>query len=156
MIVFSARRSPEVEQDLKFVQKTLNLTLKNGEVILVYGALQRAPGEMAVLSRSMLEILTELAARIEVPPQHATEGRTFANVEIGPDAQPRDRPIVRVYAGASPPDDAFAVVSYRNVWYWIDDRDYDSKRAFTLLLLFFALAETGVQPQAPILTLPVQ
>ncbi len=156
LIVFSGRRSPEIEQDLEFVRRTLNLTLEDGEVVLVQGALQRAPTELAVLSRSMLEILMELAARIEVPAQHATEGRTFANVEIGPDAQPRDRPIVRINAGANPPDDAFAVVRYRDVWYWIDDRDYGSKGAFTLLLLFFALAETGVQPQAPLLTLPVQ
>ena len=128
----------------------------DGEVVLAYGALQRSPNELAVLSRSMLEILLELAARIEVPEKHIADGRTFANVEIGPDAQPRDRAIVRIHAGASPPHDGFAVVRYQDVWYWIDDRDYNSKRAFTFLLLFFALAETGVQPQAPILTLPVQ
>ncbi len=156
LIVFSGRRSPEVEQDAELVRRILNLTPENGEVTLTFGALQRSANELAVLSRSMLEILLELAARIEVPTQHATDGRTFANVEIGPDAHPRDRPIVHIHAGASPPGDAFAVVRYQGVSYWIDDRDYSSKRAFTFLLLFFALAETGVQPQAPVLTLPVQ
>ena len=43
---------------------------------------------------------------------------------------------------------------YQDTWYWIDDGDYASKTAFTSLLLFFALAESSVQPQAPLLTLP--
>jgi len=31
-----------------------------------------------------------------------------------------------------------------------------SKRSLTFLLLFFSLAETGVVPEAPVLTIPVQ
>jgi hypothetical protein len=156
LIVFSDRRSSEVQQDVDLIRRILDLQPENGEVLLNFGALQRSPNELAVLSRSMIEILLELAARIDVPVQHVIDGRTFANVEVGPDAQPRDNPIVQIHAGPSPPDDAFAAVRYRDVWYWIDDRDYNSKRAFTFLLLFFALAETGVQSQAPVLTLPVQ
>jgi hypothetical protein len=104
----------------------------------------------------MLEILNELAARIAVPAEHVEEGRTFANVELDAAAQPRDLPIVRIESGASAPQHSYAAVQYQGTWYWIDDRDFSSKNAFTYLLLFFALAETGVQSQAPILTLPVQ
>ena len=74
-----------------------------------------------------------------------------APVEAG---DPRDRPLVRVLAGPERPDDAFAAVRHRNTWYWIDDRDYRSKRVLSVLMLFFSLAETGVAPQAPVLTLP--
>jgi hypothetical protein len=156
LVVFAGRRSPEVQQDLDYVRSILNLKSEGGDVVLTYGALQRSGNELAVLSRSMLEILNELAARIEVPAEHVAEGRTFANVALGPDVPARDLPVVRIHSGAAPPENGFAAVRYQDTWYWIDDRDYDSKHAFTFLLLFFALAETGVQAQAPVLTLPVQ
>jgi hypothetical protein len=156
LIVISAPQSPDVQQDIALVSRVLNLVPEHGEITLTYGAVQRSPGELAVLSRSMIEILRELAAHIETPPEHVAAGRTFANIQLGPAPHARDQPIVRIHAGAIPPRDSFAAVPYHGTWYWIDDGDYDSKHAFTSLLLFFALAETGVQPQAPLLTLPVQ
>src|SRR5262249_9257153 len=156
LMVFSGKLSPEAQRDVEFVRKTLNLKPEGGEVLLTYGALQRTPNELAVLSRSMIEILVQMAAAIEVPEKHVSEGRTPATPEIAPDASPLDRPYVRIHAGAKVPDDAFAAVRYRDSWYWLDDRDFASKRAFTFLLLFFSLAETGVAPQAPVLTIPVQ
>jgi hypothetical protein len=148
-------RTPEIQADIDFVLRTLNLPEVN-ELELSAGAVPRTKTELAVLSRSMLEILHELAANIEVPNEHVAEGRTFPNIDPGANAQSRDLPLVRIYSGTSAPPNAYAAVSYQNAWYWIDDRDYASKNAFTFLLLFFALAETGVQAQAPLLTLPVQ
>lgn len=156
LIVISGPKSSDVQQDIALVRRVLSLAPEDGEIALTYGAVQRSKGELAVLSRSMIEILRELAANIETPPEHAAAGRTFANVELGPAAHPRDQPVVRIHAGATPPTGSFAAVPYQGTWYWIDDGDYASKHAFTSLLLFFALAETGVQPQAPLLTLPLQ
>jgi hypothetical protein len=45
-------------------------------------------------------------------------------------------------------------VRYHNTWYWIDDDDFGSKGVFSFLMMFFALAETGVVPQTPVLTIP--
>jgi hypothetical protein len=44
-------------------------------------------------------------------------------------------------------------VRYGRFWFWIDDRDLDSKRVFMFLRMFSALAETGVVPQAAIVTI---
>jgi hypothetical protein len=104
----------------------------------------------------MLQIIGHIAADLEVPPEDAADGRTFANAPTGADPHPLDAPQVRIHSGATAPGDAFAAVRYRNSWYWLDDRDFTSKRALTFLLLFFALAETGVAPLAPTLTIPVQ
>jgi hypothetical protein len=45
-------------------------------------------------------------------------------------------------------------VRYRDYWFWIDDRDVYSRRVFTFLMMFTSIAETGVAPQAPIITIP--
>jgi hypothetical protein len=50
--------------------------------------------------------------------------------------------------------DSFAAVHYRDTWYWIDSDNYEAKKVFTFLMMFFPLAEPGSAPQAPVLTLP--
>lgn len=154
--VFAAKLSPETQRDLEFLKSTLNLQAENGEIALNLGALQRSPNELAVLSRSMLEIMQEFSADIEVPSDDVAKGRTYMTAEHDSDASPYDKPRVRILSGATPPPDAFTTVFYRNTWYWVSDRDFASKRSLTFLLLFFSLAETGVVPEAPVLTIPVQ
>ena len=147
---------PEVQRDVDFVRKTLNLKSENGELTLEYGAVQRNPNELAVLSRSMIEVMNEMSADIEVPAGDVSSGRTYATAEPTADASPYDQPRVRIHSGAAPPADAFTAVRYRDTWYWVSDQDFTSKRSLTFLLLFFSLAETGAVPEAPVLTIPVQ
>ena len=89
------------------------------------------------------------------PRSNVAQGRTITAARIASANDPRDRPFVRILSGPSAPGDAFAAVRYRNSWYRIDDADFQSKRVFTFLMMFFSLAETGVPSQAPVLTLPV-
>ncbi|QQS14237.1 MAG: hypothetical protein IPK81_08735 [Rhodospirillales bacterium] len=156
VLVLTPSRSPEVNRDLKFLSDTLNLRPgRNNEFDVVFGATQRNDRELAVLSRSMTEILVELAGGIEVPPEHVARGRTVPAARLSTAEDRRDRPVVRVLSGASPPAGAYSAVSYRGTWYWVDDHDFASKRVFTFLMMFFSLAETGVSSKAPTLTLPV-
>ena len=155
-LVFARSLSPQVNRDLKFVSDTLNLKPgKNGEITIVLSAVQRNDRELAVLSRSMTEILIELAAGIDVPAEHVAQRRTVPSARLASAENPRDRPLVRILSGPVAPADAFSAVRYRNTWYWIDDGDFASKRIFTMLMMFFSLAETGIAPQVPTLTLPV-
>ncbi len=155
MLILSSKRSEAVSQDLQYVRKTLGVAPdRNGEVAISFGLLPRGPNEIALLTRSMAEILLELAAGIEVPPEHVEQGRTAMATRLRSAENPRDRPLIRIQAAASPPADTYAVVRYRGTWYWIDDRDLASKRVFSFLMVFFSLAETGVTPQAPVLTIP--
>jgi hypothetical protein len=146
--------TPEQKRDIKFVAQTLKLKPEKGEVLLNYGSTQRSPNEVAVLSRSMMEILIELSAGVEVPAEDVLKGRTYPGPTVGPETPRSDRPFVRIHSGAAKPGDAFAAVHYRDTWYWVDDGDFDSKRTFTFLMLFLSLAETGVTPQTPVLTVP--
>jgi len=157
LLILGSNRTPQVDQDLKFVMDTLHLKPgKDGELTIVFGAVQRNNTELVVLSRSMAEILNELAWGIEVPPEHVAEGRTLPSIRLASATDPSDRPLVRVLSGPTAPADAFTAVHYRGTWYWISDRDFASKRVYTLLMIFFQLAETGATPQVPSLTIPVQ
>ena len=150
-------KTPEIARDLKFVRDTLRVRpAKDGELTIVFAPAPRAGNELAVLSRSMGDILIDLAMGIEVPPAHVASGRTLATVWVNTSPNPRDRPMVRIHSGTAPPANAFAAAEYGNTWYWIDDNDFHSKRTFTLLMIFTSLAETGVVPQVPALTLPVR
>ena len=51
------------------------------------------------------------------------------------------------------PEDAFAAVSYRDGWFWINDRDYQSKKLFSFLMFVMTLTEKGGKEGAPIVTI---
>jgi hypothetical protein len=54
------------------------------------------------------------------------------------------------------PADAFAAVHHRGHWFWIDDGDWQTKRALTAVMFFFTLAETGDSGKLPLITIPAQ
>lgn len=155
ILILSNRRSAEANSDLAFVLKTLGVSPgASGEVNLTFGSLPRNDKEIAVLSRSMLGVLLEVAGGIEVPDADVSAGRAGPSTRRADAPDPRDRPLVHIYSGAKPPAIAYAAVRYRDTWYWIRDDDLASKRVFTFLMMFFSLAETGVAPQAPVVTIP--
>jgi hypothetical protein len=99
--------------------------------------------------------MKEYASWIDVPDADISEGRVDAGRLGGSDAGALLAPLIRVHSGASKPDDAFVAVSYRDHWFWIDDRDIDSKKAFYFLMLMFSFSEQGDTGQAaPVFTIP--
>ena len=47
-------------------------------------------------------------------------------------------------------------VHYRDHWFWVDDRDWRTKRALTAVMFFSTLAETGSPEKLPLITIPAQ
>ena len=156
IISFRRKVGKDVEKDIRFVKDALGLNPNNDEFLLTFGLVHRSPDEIALLTRSMQEILSELSAGVEVPEQDLIEGRATPRPRPDPDADPRNYPLVRIQSSGGRPLDAYAAVSYRNYWFWIDDRDLNSKRVFMFLMMFSSLAETGAVPQRPIITIPAR
>jgi hypothetical protein len=59
------------------------------------------------------------------------------------------RPIVIVHVGNKIPATAYASIRYRSSQFWIEDSDFDSKYAFTVVQDLMALAEVTDTAHAP-------
>jgi len=153
-LFFRERVDEQTGEDIRFLKQALGVPADAKELRLVFGSLRRREEEIALLTRSIMEILVELAAGVEVPAAHVTEGRVRPSPDPAEQAVSRQDRIVRIRSVGEPPQDAYVSVRYRNQWFWIDDRDLGSKRIFTFLRMFSSIAETGVAPQVPVLTIP--
>lgn len=153
-IFFREAASDAVAADIRFMRDALGIAPDVREMRLTFGSLRSGGGEIALFTRSIMEILVELSAGVEVPAQHIAEGRARNMAAPAPDSDPRAYPVARIHVSSLRPEDAFSAVHYRNHWFWIDDRDLASKRVFTFLRMFSSIAETGVTPQLPVLTIP--
>ena len=152
LLFFRATADPEVERDVRFIMDTLEIKTEGRELRLTFGSAARNSAEIALLTRSMWEILAELSGGVDVPAQDLTEGR--ATTMTPPGERSRRLPVARIHSGPEPPADAYIAVQYRDAWFWIDDRDLASKRVVTFLMVFSSIAETGAVPQVPIITIP--
>lgn len=142
----------QLSKDAMLVQELLNLEDGVREFEITYGLVPQTRREVAMLSRSMLEIMLQLGFGVDIPAEHAKDGRVLTGAWKTGDTVAK--PLVRIHSGKERPDDAYAAVPYKDYWYWIDDRDVASKRTFTFLLILFSLAETGQTSAAPIVTVP--
>jgi hypothetical protein len=146
----------DVEKHIHFVKDKLGINPNNDEPALVFGSRQRNPDQIALLTRSVQEILVEFSIGVEVPERDLAEGRATSMLRLDPAAGSRNYPLMHIRSNSERPADAFTAVPYRNRWFWIDDRDLDSKRMFMFLTVFSALAETGTAPQIPLITIPAR
>ncbi len=146
---------PETQAEINLVKELLGLNPEHQEFKVVYGALAKNDQEIALLSRSMLEIFQEMGSYIEVPEIHAAQKRVSGNFSRDADIDAGVAPLMRIQSSkADLINDAFIAVRYRGYLFWIDDRDYQSKRLFSFMMFLLTLAETGTPTQAPIVTIP--
>jgi len=141
--------SPADRADLNRIVTMLHLPGDSRELPIVFGADQNAPNQLAIGSRSMFEILSEMAQGVEVPPEDRG-GRAIQR----PEGTHRDQPLVRVHSGTSRPADAHVAVRYRDHWFWIDGADTMSKRMFLITQILLSLNDTSSSTTAPLVTIP--
>jgi hypothetical protein len=151
-VAFDRDVDPDAEADIRLVKDILGLDRKRDEFRLVFGS-SRRPDEIAVATRSIQQVLGELATGVDVPEQDLAEGCATARGRAPVEGVTA---LMRIRSGNERPADAFAAVQYRNRWFWVDDRDLNSKRMFVFLMMFMSLTESGALPQAPLLTIPVR
>jgi hypothetical protein len=154
-VVFSKRTvSPAVQADRAEVRRLLGLDAEANEFSVVYGSVAANDKEIAMLTRSLSEILTDLSSYIDVPAAYVEHKRTYPSPppELANDVPVP--PLLRIHSSRHKPDDAFAAVPYGRDWYWIDNEDFPSKKLFSFIMFLFSLVEPQEKPGAPIITIP--
>ena len=156
LMVIRGERDPAIEALSAEVRKILGLDPQANEFHVVYGAIPRDDQEIAILTRSILEVIIDLSADIEVPAAHVEEKRVVRLMWQKRLRPEKILPLIRIQSSSEKPGDAFVSVPYRNSYFWIDDRDLMSKKIFSFLMFVFTLVETGEKGTAPIVTVPTE
>ena len=146
--------TPEITEKSAEVRRLLNLPPDQQKFVLTYSPVRGAEGELAVNSRSLLQVMAAFASYLDVPEEHLQEHRASPSFEHAGDGTRQDS--VQIHSGKEKPAHAFAAVYYRDYWFWIDDSDLRTKRALTAVMFFFTLADTGTNDKLPLITIPAQ
>jgi len=136
------------------VRQLLKLPADQQRFVLTYSPGRGAEGELSVNSRSLLQIMGAFASYLDVPAAHLQDHSAVPAFE---NASPESRQQqVRIRSGKDKPVGAFAAVHYRDYWFWVDEGDWQTKRAMTAIMFFFTLANTGGNETLPLITIPAQ
>ena len=136
------------------ITKLLGLRPDLRELRIEYGAYSGRNDEIDMKTRSMLEIMLEFAAAVQVPDTDIAEGKAAPGAVSSQAQAPWGGPPMRVLVSDTAPKDAFVAVPYGGRWYWIADNDIQSKTTFGIVMLLFSIADTGVKGAAPVVTIP--
>jgi len=137
------------------IRELLDLDPAVREFDVVYGQFPTDRREIAILSRSTLQVLADCASYVDVPASDVAEGRVYSAPRSSDDLS-RFPSLLRVHHGEAAPADAYVAVRYRERWFWISDRDVESKSVLNALLLLFSLTEATSQAAAPLVTIPAR
>jgi len=109
-----------------------------GEVTIVAAEAAETPNELAIATRSMMEVLQMMSLGVDV----TGEGR------FDPDAP------IRVHSGPKRPETVYAAIRRRGRWYWIASDDTASQRAIMLAEVLMVVNAQGDTKLTPLLTVP--
>ena len=152
LLFLAPTSDPALAAALDEARRLLGLSPRATEAEVVYGRWSPGPGQVSLLTRSLLGVLGQVALQVQVPPEDVADGRTLPTVgEVGIER----RPVILVRSGRSRPEGAFTAVEYRGKWFWVDDQDFDSKLAFTMIEILLALGKTSAPP-GTIITIPTR
>lgn len=108
-----------------------------------------------MITRSLFALLIQLAYQVDVPQAHAVNGNTVSTIEPSRHLGTELGKLIDIKYSSSKPEHTFAAVQYRDLWFWVDDRDFKSKRTFLFVMILFSLLETGGTEALPQITIPV-
>jgi len=156
MVIFiNSKSGPALRGEIQEVKRILGLNPQANEFDVVYGSISMSDREISIQPRFMMEIITDLASHIQVPYPHVAAKRVNSTFREESTGGIPVSPLIQVYSSLKKPDDTFISIPYRDYWFFIDDKDLQSKRVFSFLMFAFTLTETGIpKERVPIVTIP--
>jgi len=146
---------PEILADINELRQLLHLNPTATDFELTTAPLPSSDTEIAVQTRSIIELIKNMAVQVEVPPEDVSQHKAVPGFETGHPV-PGVTPIIRIRSSKEKPDDAFIAVRYRNLWFRIDDNDLPSKAVFAQLMELFTMIDTSNKQNLPVVTIPAR
>jgi hypothetical protein len=153
-MVLRPKPAAAVENARLNVTKYLGLNPGAHEFSVVYGAVQRTNTEIAILSRSIFQVLTDLSWSIAVPDSDVQKRLVTPTPTEDLSLDGTMPPLIQINESSDRPADAFVAIPYRGHWYSVSDSDLPSKRMFSFILFLFTFVETDSNNNTPVLTIP--
>ena len=115
LLVFRGKKDPAMEALSLEVRKLLGVNPQANEINVVYGTVPRNDKEIALQTRSLLEVLIDLSADIEVPAAHVQEQRVGPTHVEKMEARGTIPPLIRIITSTvtKGPDSSVAVICPR-------------------------------------------
>lgn len=149
--------APDIQEKQKEVRRLLRLPEERQKFVLKYSPARGEEDELAVNSRSMLQIMAAFSSYMDVPEEHLKDRSAVPTAPITESGRPgKQESRIHIRSGKEKPEHAYTAVHYRNHWFWIDDSNWQAKRALVAVMFFFTLAETGGNNRLPVITIPAQ
>jgi hypothetical protein len=148
-VISDTVQKEQYREQTQTIRKILNIKPDLNSYQIVFGSIAKSDNEIAMLTRSMLEIMIEMGATVQVPAKHVAEGRV-KEVKSSPG---NVWMLTKIYSSRDKPKDAFTAVNFQDHWFWIDNKDINSKRNFALLMIFLSLTETEQKSSGPVLSI---
>lgn len=143
--------SSEIQNDVTTLRHLLKLDPSAYEFSVSSGISQDNPRDIAIIPRSVFHILQYFATFIDVPKVDLDEKRASPAV-FNADFANSQR--LHIRSSASEPTDAFIKVNYNDHWFYVENKSLASKRTFTLMMLFFTLANQSSKDTDAVVTVP--
>jgi len=154
VLIFGPSRDPELAEKGREIKTILGIKPDLRELRVNYGGYSGKNDEIDMMTRSMLQIMLEFAAVVQVPESDVVEGKATPGLVEAPNAPALNGPPFRVLVADAQPRDAFVAAQYNGRWFWIADTDVQSKYTFGIIMLLFSIADTGIRGSAPVVTIP--
>ncbi len=147
-LVFPERPDAETAALIDRLKSAIGLARDTSRFRVTTRVVRRGPEEVTLRVRSVLELMGFLARGVQIPAEHADQGRAVQSGAGGPDAP------LRVWSQVERPSDAFVAVRHQGYWFYIRQSDHTSKQAFGLLAYLFQMQAPQIKGAGPLLTVP--
>jgi len=156
VLQFVTENQPQkIASEVAEIKELLKVDPSEKEFQLTFGTTRTSEKtEITLQTRSLIQILGSLAARVDVPAGDDSLGVSLKGLPAPSASQPSQQ-LFHVTVSDRRPARAFITVRYRDHWFSIDDADLRSKRVFAVLLLLFSFGDNKGGENLPILTIPV-
>ena len=155
VIVFPpGRESSGVAARVAEVRRILKLSGHAQAYSVRYGGYSGKNDEIAIATRSMLQIMVEIGVLAQIPEADITGGKATPGAASGQAWVGERPPILNIQSGSAAPADAYVAVPYKKRWFWIADNDVRSKSIFVAIMLLFSISDVGVHSAPPVVTVP--